>query len=113
MSSDVLIAVAVFALGAYALSHLLRRVQAEEAKWFAAILQSSDEELSARPLPSLARDCSRMKEIRLAAANYSGAGSPWITPALADEQVKRLMAARDCAARRHHEAAVVRKIANP
>lgn len=109
MSSSVLIAVAIFAVGAYGLSHLLRRVQAEEAKWFATILQSTDEELSARSLPALARDYSRMKEIRLAAGNSSDVSRTWITYGLANEQVERLSAARDAAARRHHEAAAAQK----
>lgn len=113
VSSNVLIAIAVITVGVYGLSLLLRKVEADEAKWFAAILQSTDEELSARTLPALTRDCSRMKEIRLVAGNRSGVSRTSITYNLANEQLERLIAARDTVARRHHQGAAVPEATTP
>ena len=108
MSSSVLIATAVFVVGAAALNQLLKKVQADEAQWFATILQSTDEELSNRTFPALARDCSRMEEILLDVGNRAGVSRSWITADLGAEQLGRLKAALNTAARRHHETPAAR-----
>ena len=103
MSSNVLIAIAVILVGAGALSLLLKKVRADEAKWFAAILQSTDQELSSRSFPALSRDCSRMQEILLDLGSRAGVSRSWITADLGAEQLGRLKTALNSAARRHHE----------
>lgn len=113
MSSSVLIAIAVFVVGAAGLNQLLKKVQADEAKWFATILQSSDAELSSRTFPALARDCSRMQEILLDVGNRAGVSRSWITADLGAEQLGRLKTALNTAARRHHETPAAQDVFHP
>lgn len=79
-----------------------RHVTREETEWFQGILQSTDAELTARPIRVLDRDRKRMGDIVARTHQLHGITPSRITEGLAAEQYARLVTALNVAARAFH-----------